>query len=113
MAKFCGKVGYAFSREIAPDVYDDEVVEKTYYGDVTKNNRRWEKGTDINDDLNVSNTFSIMADAYAYEHFFAIKYIEWMGARWKVTNVEVQRPRLIFSVGGVYNGPTPETQRNP
>lgn len=112
MAKFCGKVGYAFSREIAPDVYDDEIVEKKYYGDVTKNTRRWEQGTDINDNLNVSNTFSIMADAYAYEHFFAIKYIEWMGARWKVTNVEVQRPRLIFSVGGVYNGPTPETQRN-
>ena len=104
MAKFYGKVGYGFPVETKRHVYEYEITERSYYGDVTRNARRWEQGTDINDDLNVNNLISIVADPYAYDHFFAIKYVEWMGAKWKVTNVEVQRPRLILTVGGVYNG---------
>lgn len=110
MTKFCGVVGYAYPVETAPDVYEDEIVERKYYGDVLRNTRKWEQGTDINDNLNVNNMFSIMADPYAYDHFFAIKYVKWMGAYWKVTNVEVQRPRLKLTVGGVYNGRTSETE---
>lgn len=109
MARFYGKVGYGFSEETATDVYEDKIVEKSYYGDVTRNTRRWEKGDNINDNLNINNQISIVADAYAYAHFYAMKYVEWMGAKWKVTNVEVQRPRLLLTLGGVYNGPTPDS----
>lgn len=109
MAKFCGRVGYGFSEETTPDVYEDKITEVVYKGDVIRNARRWEQGTDINDNLNVNNQISIVADPYAYTHFFAIKYVEWMGAKWKVTNAEVQRPRIILTLGGVYNGPTPES----
>ena len=83
---------------------NEPVVERTYTGDVLLNTRKYESSQTANDELNVNVRISIFADAYAYDHFFAIKYVEWMGALWKVTNVEVQRPRLILTLGGVYNG---------
>lgn len=110
MAKFCGLVGYGYTTETKRDVHEDETVEKKYYGDVTRNTRKWETGLDINDNLVVNNQISILADPYAYDHFFAIKYVEWMGTFWKVMNVEVQRPRLILTLGGVYNGRTSRTE---
>ena len=107
MAKFYGPVGYAESVEGTGDregISEDTIVERDYYGDIIRNSKRWESGTDINDNLQINNSISIVADAYAYEHFFAIKYVGWMGILWKVMNVEVQRPRLILTLGGVWNG---------
>lgn len=112
MPKFYGKVGYAESQEgtgAHEGIVRDVVVEYPYYGDVLRNTRKWENGYDINDNLRLNNQISIMADAYAYAHFFAIKYVRWMGGLWKVTNVEVQRPRLLLTIGDVYNGPTSES----
>ena len=107
MPRYFGKVGYATTSESAPGVWTENIIEKSYYGDVLRNTRRLEGGEGLNDDLAINNSFSVMADAYAYQNFFAIRYIRWMGACWKVTNVEVQRPRLLLTVGGVYNGATP------
>jgi len=104
MAKFYGKIGYAETSETSPGVWTPGVTEKLYSGDIIKNSRRWQTGESINDDLVINNIISIVADPFAYQNFHAIKYIEWMGALWKVTNIEVQRPRLILTIGGVYNG---------
>lgn len=104
MAKFYGIVGYIESIETAPGVYTEYITERNYYGDVTRNAHRWERSEHLNDNLNVNNVISISADAYANLHSFAIRYVEWMGVKWKVTNVEFQRPRLILTIGGVYNG---------
>lgn len=106
MAKFYGKVGYVEpTLSDSPSVWtESDPVEYWYYGDVIKNARRLETGSDLNDDIAVSNSISILADAYAFEHFFAIRYVCWMGTKWKVTNVEVQSPRLILTLGGIYNG---------
>lgn len=109
--KFYGVVGYCETVEGTGDkegVWIPNVTEeRPYYGDVLRNTRKWETSSETtNGDLNVNNTISIVADAYAYEHFFAIRYVKWMGTLWKVTNVEVQRPRLILTIGGVYNGPS-------
>lgn len=106
MAKFYGKVGYGLQVETAPGVYEEQITEVSYFGDVIRNTRRLRDGEKVNDDLSVGNSISILADAYADEHFFAIRYVEWAGSRWKVTEVEVQRPRLLLRLGGVYNGPT-------
>lgn len=107
--KFFGKVGYCYSEEGSGEragIWEDVVSERDYYGDVLANRRRYDTQSEsVLDNLTVSNRISIVADAFAFEHFFAIKYIEWMGAKWKVTEVEVQRPRLILQIGGVYNGP--------
>lgn len=104
MSRFFGTVGYSETTETTPGVWTEVVTERQYYGDITRNTRRWERGEHLNDDIDINNMIEIVADAYAYDHFFAIKYVKWMGALWRVTNVEVQRPRLILTVGGVYNG---------
>lgn len=110
MAKFYDAVGYAEEQEGSGEhegiVDNSRIVERRYFGEVLRNTRRYEAGSDILDNLRINNQISIMADAYAYAHFFAIKYVRWMGTCWMVTNVEVQRPRLLLTIGGVYNGPT-------
>lgn len=106
MARYHGKIGYAETVETSPDVWEATIIEREYYGDVIRNTRRWENGESLNDNLTISNTISIVADDYAYGHFAFIRYIEWLGNRWKVSSVEVQRPRLILQIGGVYNGDT-------
>ena len=106
MAKFYGEVGYGETVETAPGVHELQVTEFHYSGDILRNARELQDGEYLNDDISVSNSISIVADAYANEHFFAIKYVKWSGVAWDVVNVEVQRPRLILRLGGVYNGPT-------
>lgn len=106
MPKFYGAVGYVEDRVTGLDIHTNIPVERMYTGDVERNSRRLENGTGVNDDVTISNTISIVADAYAYEHIHAMRYIKWMGTAWKVTLVDVKRPRLILTLGGVYNGET-------
>jgi len=106
MAKFYGEVGYGETVEIRPGVWDDVIVEKSYFGDVIRNSRQLRDNEGVNDDLSVGNSISLVADAYANEHFFAIRYIRWAGTLWKVANVDVESPRLVMRLGGVYHGPT-------
>lgn len=106
MAKFFGAIGYGISVETIPGVYEDTIVEKQYFGDIVRNSRLLQGGDKVNDDISVNNSISIVADAYAGEHFHAIRYVSWSGARWTVSEVTVQSPRLILQLGQVYNGPT-------
>lgn len=103
MPKFYGKVGYASINETAPGVYQEEIVEKLYYGDVLKNTRSLAQSGQVNDNINISFEISIVSDPYANQNFHAIRYITYMGTKWKVVNVSVQYPRLILSIGGIYN----------
>lgn len=106
MAKFYGQVGFAETQETRPGIWEEIITERNHYGDVLSNIRKLEPGQSINDDVTLNNKLSIVADPYAQQHFFAIRFVRWMGALWKVTNVEVQSPRLILTIGGIYNGPT-------
>lgn len=108
MAKFYGAVGYVEPVETAPDVFVEEPVERMYKGDLVKNNRRLEKGEGLNDNVTISNSISILADPYANNHFYAIRYVKWRGKPWKVSTIDVEPPRLILSLGGLYNGKTAE-----
>lgn len=105
MAKFYGVVGYGTLVANSPGVWDDEIVERNYYGDVVRNTRRLNDGEGVNDNISVNNSISIVADAYANDNFSAIRYVSWAGTLWKVTEVEVQSPRLLLRLGEVYNGP--------
>lgn len=102
--KYFGKIGYGVTEETRPGVHEPRIVEKEYYGDIVRNSRRLEGGSKVNDDLNISISLSIVADPFAYQNFHQIKYAEYMGAKWKATSVEPQYPRLIITLGGVYNG---------
>lgn len=105
MAKWYGVVGYAETVEARPGYWKDQITERKYFGDILKNTNRWYGSSDsTNDNLSISNQLSILADPYAYQNFHSIKYAEFMGSNWKVTNVEVRYPRLILTLGGVYNG---------
>jgi hypothetical protein len=113
MARFYGRIGYGESEETSPGVWVDTIVEYLYYGDVIRNTRQLSQGEYLNRDLSVSNSISIVADSYANDHFFAIRYVEWAGTLWTVDDVEVQSPRLILRLGEVYNGPTPGVPATP
>ena len=104
MAKFYGVIGYATTVMTEPGIYEETIVERPYYGDLIKNTRRLQSAGKVNDDINVSNQVSIVADPYANENFHAMRYVEFMGTKWKITDVDVQYPRLVLTVGGVYNG---------
>lgn len=104
MAKFCGKIGYSLTEETSPGVYSPSIIERLYYGDVIRNVRNLQGTDKVNSDITINNSISILADAYATEHMFAMRYVWWHGARWRITNVEEQRPRLILTLGEVYNG---------
>ena len=107
MARFAGKIGYSDTVQIRPGVWVDHITEREYRGDVLRDSRSLDGAADkLNDDLSINNSFSVVADPYAYQNFHTIRYIWWMGQRWKVRTVEVQRPRLLLTIGGVYNGPT-------
>lgn len=107
MAKFFGKIGFGEQVKTAPGVWADTITEYEYYGDVVRNTRKLQEGEYLNNDLSVGNSISIVADAYAREHFHAMRYVQWAGNLWTITEVEVQAPRLLLRLGGDYNGPTP------
>ncbi len=105
MAKYYGQIGYCQTSEdpVGSGIWVETITERNYYGDVVRNSRRLQGSDRINDDVNISNQLSIVSDPYANENFHAIRYATFMGSKWKVTDVEVQYPRLILTLGGLYN----------
>lgn len=104
MAKFYGAIGYAKTVETKPGVWTEQITERDYYGDVIRNSRRLQSSDKVNDDISISNQISIVADPYAINNFHSMRYAEFMGAKWKISDVEVQYPRLLLTLGGLYNG---------
>lgn len=115
MAKFYGKIGYGLTVETAPGVWVDSIVERSYTGDIIKDVWRWrEYGKTVpavNADLAISEVISIVADKFVLENMHAMKYVKWRGAAWTINNVTNERPRMILTLGGLFNGnttPTPD-----
>lgn len=104
MAKFYGMIGFASQEETRPGVWIDNIIERGYSGDLIRNTRNLQNSQEVNDDISLSNQISILSDPYANENFFAMRYVTYMGSKWKITSVEVQYPRLILSIGGIWNG---------
>lgn len=103
MTKFFGKIGYAMTQETKPGVWTDQIIEHEYYGDLLRNSYRFQTSDKVNDDVLIANEFSIIADSFAKDNFHLMRYIEFEGTKWKITNVEVGYPRLNLTVGGIYN----------
>ena len=110
MSKFCGPIGYGLRVETRPGVWKDEFVEHISYGDIERANTSWNASSDsTNDDLNINVQISIVADPFAQDNLRSMKYVRLMGANWKITKIEPRHPRLILTLGGVYNGPIAQT----
>lgn len=105
MAKFYGNIGYAEQVEIRPGVWTEQIVEKPYYGDIVRNTNinLNQSSPSVNNDINISNSISVVADLYTNQNSQYMRYIKYMGAKWKITNIEIQYPRIILTVGGLYN----------
>lgn len=103
MAKFKGIVGYGETQEVKTGKWDLVITERPYSGDVVQNLIRNQSSENVNDDFFISNKISIISDPYAYQNFRFIKYVTFMGVKWKVTDIEVLRPRIILTLGGVWN----------
>lgn len=104
MARFSGKVGYIQTVESEPGYWEEKAVERTYFGDITRNMSHYQPAEQVNDNIVLNNTISIVADPYANENFQHMRYVTFMGNKWKITNVEIEYPRLILTIGGIYNG---------
>lgn len=110
--RFYGEVGFSIgSKETAPGVWTNEIVARNYYGDILKNSRKWNTTDKLNDNLTITNKVSILADEFAFHHYGAMRYVDIHGTKWTVTDIELERPRMTLTLGGVYNGPvgTPQT----
>lgn len=103
MAKFYGTIGFAVTEEVKPGVWKEHIKEIAYSGDLVRSSRRLESVNQVNDNVNLSSDISIVADPFAYQNFHSIRYVTYLGVKWKVSNVDVQYPRLILSTGGVYH----------
>lgn len=114
MPKFFGPIGFVTPIEdpAGSGIWVEDATEKNYRGEVIKNSRSWESAQQLNDNLNIRNSISIVADPYISNKINTIRYVKWLGTYWKVTDVEVQYPRLVLILGGVYNGQTAGTPRD-
>jgi hypothetical protein len=110
MAKFCGIIGYAKTSETSDGIWSEVITEKTYRGDVLKISKKYQSNENLNDDIVINNEISIVSDPYATENFQYMRYVKWMGVHWKISSIDVQYPRLILRIGGVYNGNKGPTQ---
>lgn len=106
MAKYYGSVGFAISKESedSPGDWVNETIERKYYGEVLRRRRDWRTTSNLNDNLELNNEISILADPFAYQNLGEIRYVVWHGTKWRVTSIDISHPRITLSIGGVYNG---------
>ena len=103
MARFCGKIGFFTTVETEPGIWEEQIVEKTYYGDITRNISRYQQTENVNGNISINNTISILADPYATNNFQYMRYVIFNGVKWHITSAEVEYPRIILSIGGLYS----------
>lgn len=104
MPKYYGAIGFGKTEETSPGVFKERITEKMYSGDMIRNTRKLQSTNQVNDNINISNELSILADPFANDNMYSMRYVTFMGAKWKITNVEVVSPRLLLTIGGLYNG---------
>lgn len=104
MAKIHTKIGFAQTVEAVPGVWEEKTIERPYYGELTKNSRKWSSSETLNDDLTLTNTVSVLADSFAYQNYSAMRYIVLSNSKWKITSIDIGHPRLTLTIGGLYNG---------
>lgn len=104
MARFAGKIGFSNTVETSPGVWTSDIIEKSYLGDVLKASLRYQNDSKVNEDVILSKRISIVADMFINNNIQTIKYVTYMGVKWKVTEFDIQYPRVILTLGGVYNG---------
>ena len=104
MTKCSGVIGYILSVETQPGIWTGVPTEKNYYGDVVRDNRKIVDNNQINDSLNINNNISILSNKFMLENLAFMKFITFMSSKWKINSVDIIPPRIIITIGGLYNG---------
>lgn len=104
MAKFHGKVGFGIPTEQESGLWVEKLEEYEYSGDLIQMSRLLQASEHVHDNMTLSVEISIVGDDFALKKFGLIRYVELGGVKWKVSKVNPLPPRLILTVGGVYNG---------
>lgn len=105
--RYFGKVGFGIPTDLGDGVWSDDMIERAYKGVINNAVQSVQESDKVNDDVRLQHRIEIMADAFAQENYSRIKYVELTGSLWTVQSVEIQRPRLLLTVGGPWNGRTP------
>ena len=101
--KWYGQIGFYSNEMIKPGVYEDQIVEREYYGDVLKNYKRDQSDSTINDEFTINNTIRVLSDPFLQEHYYSARYITFMGNKWKIKSIDFQWPAMTFEIGGLFN----------
>ena len=107
--KYAGKIGFVETDNIGNDLWEPVVEERFAYGDVLNDTRRMDDAQQVNPNYGISARFSLVADAYFFEHLAYLRYVTYRGVKWEVSSVDpANYPRIIVNVNKVYNGPEAE-----
>ena len=109
MARWAGEVGYVETVETSPGVWEEQIVPHFYTGDMNRLSRSLRNAQKINDDVEIGMELEFVSDPYALSHFSNIRYVEYMGVKWKAKTVTPNFPRIIVSLGEEYNHGEDET----
>lgn len=103
--KFSGMIGfYVGTEEVDEGIHNPKIKEHFYRGDILRNSRSFQpENNKANENLNINNQFSILADFYMRNNLASIRYLIWKGVKWKVTDISIGYPRITLEIGGVYN----------
>lgn len=108
MEKYHGFVGFAIPVQTAPGVYStkNNMVRKEYGGEVYRIFRHSSSvSTTTNEEMTMASEIHIVADAFFNNNIAAVRYVEYMGAKWKVASIDANDPPVLkLTLGGVYNG---------
>ena len=104
MNRWYGKIGFAEQVEVAQSVWTEQITERIYRGDIIRNTRRLQDSQQIKSNISISKRISVIGDAYIRDHFVDMRWVEFMGAKWKAIEVDAsQAPRLIITLGELWN----------
>ena len=94
-----------------PGVFSDSMKEIPVTGLLLREGQypnRSVEGTATN--VALQNRISIVMDSRIEKHIFNIRWATFEGVKFAVTSIEVKRPRIVLTLGGVYNESTGEAQ---
>ena len=106
--KYYGMLGFENTQEIRPSFYDEQPIERPYYGEIYRKTRQLNDSGYVNGEIGYQLELSILADPYLRNHMDTLRYVtldtKENSTKWTVTSVDpTTYPRMTLSIGGVYN----------
>ena len=99
------KLGFSYTRDDGHGVWKQVNTEKVYKAEITSH--KWylnrEKDTP-NVSYKTGESFSVLMDSFLQENLGYITYVVLNGVKWDISSIDVQRPRVHITPGGMYHG---------